>query len=227
MVKFTQKHLLTAVGIVVAVTVLCKYMDCGGSLFSTTSQENFTINVPDQPTLNGGCGAGGAGGGCPGAGYDGGADAGFGGSEFGGHGHGMARNRDIVIAPVENYSTCYQKKMIYLNSCDPNLPTSHGDAHLEKRWGKLYITLNCNLPYAKGGVFHTMWGSFVSFLVDTRYKKSINLGSLVRHGDRYYKLSTELLGDYGNYDEIWVYRQTEDYAPKKVLVGSITSQGCS
>ena len=82
---------------------------------------------------------------------------------------------------------------------------------LERRWGKLYITINANLPYAKGGVFHTMWGAYHAFLVDTRNQKSINLGSLVRAGDRFYKLSTELLGDYSQYDQIWIYRQTENY----------------
>jgi len=216
MVKFTNKHLLTAVGIVVATLVLCNFLK---------SRENFDIHVPDQPMW-----AGQNAGGCPGAGYDGGAAAGYGGSAYGGHGHGMAENnfnRDIVVVPREDFSTCYQRKQVYLNSCDPNLPTSHGDVHLEKRWGKLYITINANLPYAKGGVFHTMYGAFHAFLVDTRNKKSISLGGLVRHGDRFYKLSTELLGDYSNYNEIWVYRQTEDFPAKVVLRGSITGQQCS
>ena len=122
---------------------------------------------------------------------------------------------------VENFSTCYQRKQIYLNSCDPDEPVGNADVHLERRWGKLYISINANLPYAKGGVFNTMWGSYHAFLVDTRNTKSINLGSLVRHGSRFYKLSTELLGDYSNYNEIWVYRQTEDFSPKKILSGKI------
>lgn len=129
--------------------------------------------------------------------------------------------------PRENFSSCYQSKQIYLNSADPDEPGCHGDVHLENRWGKMYITLNCNLPYAKGGVFNTMWGSYHAFLVDTRTKKSINIGSLVFHGDHFYKLATELLGDYSEYNEIWVYQQTEDYAPKLKLKGSITGQQCS
>ncbi len=128
---------------------------------------------------------------------------------------------------VDSYSTCYQRKQIYLSSADPDEMGGHGDVLLEKRFGKLYITLNCNLPYAKGGVFNTMWGAYHAFLVDTKTNKSINIGSLVRHGDRFYKLSTELLGDYSNYNEIWVYIQTEDYAPKLKLKGSISGQQCS
>lgn len=129
--------------------------------------------------------------------------------------------------PRENFSSCYQSKQIYLNSTDEDEPSNHGDVHLENRWGKLYITLNCNLPYVKGGVFNTMWGSYHAFLVDTRKNKSINIGSLVYHGDKFYKLATELLGDYSEYNEIWVYQQTEDYAPKLKLKGSITGQQCS
>lgn len=127
----------------------------------------------------------------------------------------------------ESFSTCYSRKQIYLNSCDPDEPTAHADVNLEKRWGKLYININANLPYVLGGVMHTMWGAYHAFLVDSRTKRSINIGSLVRHGDRFYKLSTELLGDYNNYNEIWVYQVTEDYSPKMVLRGSISSQQCS
>lgn len=126
----------------------------------------------------------------------------------------------------ENFSSCYQRKQIYLNSCDPDEPTGHADVNLERRFGKLYITINANLPYAKGGTMNTMWGSWYAFLVDTRNNKSINLGSLVRHGDRFYKLSTELLGEYSNYNEIRVYRQSEDYKAKLILSGKIAQQ-CS
>jgi len=127
----------------------------------------------------------------------------------------------------ENFSSCYQRKQIYLNSCDPDEPSGHGDVTLEKRFGKFYINIICNLPYAKGGVMNTMWGAYHAYLVDTRTQKSINIGSLVRHGDRFYKLATELLGEYSNYNELVIYRQSEDYAPKKVLTGSITGQNCS
>lgn len=127
----------------------------------------------------------------------------------------------------ENFSSCYRNKQIYLNSCDPDSVGSHADVRLERRWGKLYINIDANLPYALGGVFNTTWGSYHAFLVDTRTNRSINIGSLVRQGDRRYKLSTELLGEYSNYNEIWVYRQTEDYAPKLVLRGRIAGQQCS
>lgn len=123
--------------------------------------------------------------------------------------------------PHDSYSTCYETKRVYLNSVDPDEPSCQGSAFLEHRWGKFYITLSCNLPYAKGGVFNTMWGSYHAFLVDSRTKKTINIGSLVYHGDHFYKLSTELLGDYSNFNEIWVYQQTEDYTPKLKLKGSI------
>ena len=128
---------------------------------------------------------------------------------------------------VERFSTCYQRKQIYLNSCDPDEPTGMGDVNLEKRWGKLYINIQANLPYAKGGVFHTMYGAYYCFLIDDRTKRSINLGTMVRHGDHFYRLATELLGSYEQYNRIDVYRQSEDYAPKRVLTGSITGQQCS
>jgi hypothetical protein len=126
----------------------------------------------------------------------------------------------------DDYSTCYTKKKIYLNSVGTN-DSSHGEVMLEKRFGKLYITLNCNLPYAKGGVFHTSYGAYHAFLVKSKNEKdSIYLGTLVRHGDRFYKLTTELLGDYKGYDCIMVARKTEDYPPVTVLRGSITKQQC-
>ena len=127
----------------------------------------------------------------------------------------------------ESFSSCYRRKQIYLSSVDPDEPSGHADVNLERRWGKLYVNIQANLPYAEGGVFHTMWGGYHAYLEDSRSQKSISLGSLVRHGDRFYKLSTELLGDYSNYDQIRVYRQTEDYAPKLLLAGSITGQQCT
>jgi hypothetical protein len=132
-----------------------------------------------------------------------------------------------LAVPVENFSTCFQRRQIYLNSCDTDEPTGMGDVNIEKRWGKMYISINANLPYARGGVFHTMYGAYHAFAIDPRNKRSINLGTLVRHGDRMYKLATELLGDYSDYTEIVIYRQTEDYAPKMVLKGSITGQQCT
>ena len=128
--------------------------------------------------------------------------------------------------PLESFSSCYQRKQIYHNSCDPDEPSGHADVNLERRFGKLYININANLPYAKGGVYNSAWGNYHAFLVDTRNTKSINLGSLVRDGSRFYKLSTDLLGEYSNYDEIVIYRQTEDNFPKKILSGSL-SQNCS
>lgn len=125
----------------------------------------------------------------------------------------------------DDYTSCYKKKQIYLNSTDDT--ASHGEVNLEKRFGKLYITLNCNLPYALGGVFHTMYGAYNAFMVNSKTGASIDLGTLVRHGDRFYKLTTELLGDYRGYDQIVVSRKTEDYPAVNVLSGSITNQNCS
>jgi hypothetical protein len=123
----------------------------------------------------------------------------------------------------DDYSTCYTNKKIYLTSDDT---AAHGEVTLEKRFGKLYIVLNCNLPYALGGVFHTSYGAYHAFLVNSKTQDTINLGTLVRHGDRFYKLNTELLGDYRGYDEIKVVRKTEDFPVVNVLSGSITKQNC-
>jgi hypothetical protein len=124
----------------------------------------------------------------------------------------------------DDYSSCYKKKQIYLNGVGDS--SNHGDVNLEKRFGKLYITLNCNLPYALGGIFHTMYGAYNAHLVNSKTGASIDLGTLVRQGDRFYKLTTELLGDYRGYDQITVTRKTEDYPVVNVLTGSITHQSC-
>ena len=123
-----------------------------------------------------------------------------------------------------DYSTCYTKKQIYLNGTNDS--ANHGDVFLEKRFGKLLITLNCNLPYALGGIFHTVYGAYNASMVNSKTGASIDLGTLVRQGDRFYKLTTELLGDYRGYDQIVVSRKTEDYPAVVVLTGSITHQSC-
>lgn len=128
---------------------------------------------------------------------------------------------------VENFSTCLGHKQIYLNSCDPDEPTGTADVNITSKWGKTYIEINANLPFVHGGVFHSMWGAYHAFLVDSRSGQSVNLGSLVRHGDRQHRLRTELAGDYHNYDTVEIWRQTEDYKPKKLLTGSITCQNNS
>ena len=125
----------------------------------------------------------------------------------------------------DDYNSCYKIKKIYLNSDGCEEAIGHGDALLEKRFGKLYITLNCNLPYAQGGDFHTMWGAYHALLKDNKTGEDLYLGSLVRHGDHFYKLNTELLGDYRNFDEIVIFRKTEDYPKVKVLRGSIACSG--
>ncbi len=81
-----------------------------------------------------------------------------------------------------------------------------------------------NLPYNRGGVFHTTFGAYNCFLVDSKTGKSINLGSMTRGGDRWYRLNTELLGQYDEYDTIQCWIQVEDYKPKLILTGSITQQ---
>lgn len=145
-----------------------------------------------------------------------------------GPGCGCGLSKSSYYGRDDDYSTCFQKKQVYLNAegCDEE-SMSMGEVLLQKRYGKLYITINANLPYAKGGVFHTMYGAYHAFLVDTNGKQNIYLGTLVRHGDRFYKLSTELLGDYRAYDKIVIARKTEDYPPVTVLKGSIYSQHCS
>lgn len=127
----------------------------------------------------------------------------------------------------EGFSTCFQNKQIYLNSADPDEVTGNADVNLERLNGKLFIKIQANLPYAQGGVMHTVWGSYHAFLKSSQTGETINLGSLVFSGDRWYRLNTELAGDYSEYDLLEIYRQTEDYKPKLILSGSICAQGNS
>lgn len=130
----------------------------------------------------------------------------------------------LVMNSVENFSTCYQRKQIYLNSVDPDNPTGMADCNIEKQFGKLYIKIMANLPYARGGVFSSHYGAYSCFLVASGTGKSINLGGMVRGGDRFYRLFSELAGQYDEYDTVQVWLQVEDYKPKLILSGSITEQ---
>lgn len=126
-----------------------------------------------------------------------------------------------------NFSTCLFSKQIYLNSCSQEEPSNHAVGYLQKKSGRLNINLRANLPYAEGGVFHTNMGAYHVFMIDSTGKQSINLGSMIRDGSRWYTFATALLGDYDNFDRIDVYRQTENYRPVRVLTGSISAQSCS
>jgi hypothetical protein len=138
-----------------------------------------------------------------------------------------AGGADVLIMPIERFSSCLQRKQIYLNSCSEMQPEAHADVNIEKRFGKLYIFINANLPMADGGIFHTSYGAYHAFLINSKTNESVNIGTLVRHGDRWYKLATALLGQYDGYDRLDVYHQVEDYEPKRVLTGSITKQNTS
>ena len=119
--------------------------------------------------------------------------------------------------------SCIKSKQIYLNSdgCDEE-STAHADVNMENRFGKIFLNINANLPNVKGGDFQTAYGAYHAFLVDKyRREPRVYLGQLVLHGDHFYKLVTELLGDYSNYNEILVIRKTEDYPAVKVLRGKI------
>jgi hypothetical protein len=126
-----------------------------------------------------------------------------------------------------NFSTCLFSKQIYLNSCDQEEPSNHAVVYLNKQAGRLMINMRANLPDALGGIFHTGMGAYHVFLIDSHSQQSINIGSMIKDGSRWYTLATALLGDYDNFDRIDVYRQTENYTPKRVLTGSITAQSCS
>jgi hypothetical protein len=131
----------------------------------------------------------------------------------------------IQNSSIEGFSNCTAYKQIYLNGILSS--GDHADVNLENRFGKLFIYINANLPYALGGVFHTLEGSYQAFLIDRKNGLSINLGSLIRHGDRFYKLATSLEGNFDNYDEIHVYRRTENHEPVLVLKGNICEQNRS
>ena len=133
----------------------------------------------------------------------------------------------VAPADVENFSTCLQKKQIYLNSCDPDQPSNVADVNIENRFGKMYINILLSAPFAIGGDFSSHSGAYHAFLINPKNKESVNIGTFVRSGDGYYRLSNELLGDYSQFSRIDVFRQILDYEPKRIVTGSITSQNCS
>ena len=139
----------------------------------------------------------------------------------------LSRSKAPETFTAGNYSTCLFSKQIYLNTCDEEEPSNHAVVYLQKKAGRLNINIRANLPDALGGIFHTGMGAYHVFLIDSHNKQSINIGSMIKDGSRWYTLATALLGDYDNFDRIDVYRQTENYTPKRVLTGSITSQSCS
>ena len=136
--------------------------------------------------------------------------------------------KPVMMIPMkegtkENFSTCYQLKQFYLNSVDPEQPTGFCNALIEKQYGKYYIDLQCSLAYALGGDFHTSYGAYTAFFKNSKTGQTINLGNLTYTGQHWYRLRTDLNGDYTGYDTVEIWRQEEDFKPKKVLTGKVFS----
>lgn len=119
----------------------------------------------------------------------------------------------------ESFEACFESKQVYINSCDESAPTSHAVVDLQRQSGKIHFSINANLPYASGGLFHTVDGKYKAFLASDN--EEVEIGTLVRHGDRWYKLATELEGDFSKFKKLHVYLQTEDYPLKRVLSGTL------
>ena len=122
----------------------------------------------------------------------------------------------------EGFMSCYNNKTVLLN--DVTGSSSEGVVDLEKHNERLFISLNANVPYHKGGVFGTTVSNYNAYLIDKNTNlPPIVIGPLLRYGDRRYRLKNELLGTYDKYTHIIVSRHTlnEDYPDVIVLEGKL------
>ena len=122
---------------------------------------------------------------------------------------------------IEGFSTCYCNKKVYLNAV--NKGEGEGIAILEQNRGKLHVSLQANLPYHNGGLYHTVLGGYKAYLVDHNHPmaETVYLGDLLRYGDRIYRLKNELAGDYSAYTHVQIIRHNKKYGTTLVLEGPI------
>lgn len=127
---------------------------------------------------------------------------------------------------LEGFVTCYYNKTILLHDVTGGM--SEGVVDLENNRGRLYVSINANLPYHKGGVFGTTVSNYAAYLVNKKHPHRkdlppINIGHLLRYGDRRYRLKNEVLGNYSDYSHIVITRHTlnEDYPDVVVLEGEV------
>ena len=69
------------------------------------------------------------------------------------------------------------------------------------------ISIQANLPYAKGGVFNTFQGEYKCYLISEGYKRL--LGSMIRYGDRIYRLNKTIPKTPIKYNKILITRKSE------------------
>lgn len=127
---------------------------------------------------------------------------------------------------IEGFVTCYYNKTILLKDVTGGM--SEAVVDFENNRGRLYVSINANLPYHKAGVFGTTVSNYAAYLVNRKYPHRKDLppifvGYLLRYGDRRYRLKNELLGDYQDYSHMTVVRHplNEDYPDVVVLEGAI------
>ena len=66
---------------------------------------------------------------------------------------------------LEGFVTCYYNKTILLQDVTEG-GMSEAVADLENNRGRLYVSLNANLPYHKAGVFGTTVSNYAAYLVN-------------------------------------------------------------
>lgn len=127
---------------------------------------------------------------------------------------------------LEGFVTCYYNKTVYLQ--DVTGGASEAVVDLENNRGRLYVSINANLPYHKGGVFGTTVSNYIAYLVNKKHPHRkdlppIMIGHLLRYGDRRYRLKNEVLGNYHDYSHLIVVRHAlnEDYPDVVVLEGEV------
>lgn len=127
---------------------------------------------------------------------------------------------------AEGFTTCNIQKKVVLNDVSGGL--SEGAAMFEQNRGRLYVSIQGNIPYNKGGTFNTVVSDYKVYLVkeDDKGEETsdrVYLGYMIRYGDRVYRLKNELLGTYSDYTHVLVERiyKNKAYAPEAVLKGKL------
>lgn len=119
---------------------------------------------------------------------------------------------------IEGFASC-QNKRVRLNDVQGGVTT--GYAYLEITGGKLGITVEANLPYQYGGVFHSLNGQYNVYLARDNPLETAYVGTMIRERDHMHRLTQKFDGDYSKFTNILITRITEGVPEQTILNGRI------